>query len=109
MAALGSPERPEGRPHLLGEGGRLLHGGEVAAPVGVRSASGEVIGAVALSLESPRLGHRSDELERLRLCDAPDCDAVLVDLSRNRSRRYCDTGNCGNRANVAAYRARKKI
>ena len=52
---------------------------------------------------------RSDELERLRLCDAPDCDAVLVDLSRNRSRRYCDTGNCGNRANVAAYRARKKI
>ena len=50
---------------------------------------------------------RTDELSRLRRCAAPDCDAVLVDLSRNRSKRYCDVGNCGNRANVAAYRARK--
>lgn len=50
---------------------------------------------------------RTEDLDRLRHCAADDCDAVLVDLSRNRSRRYCDTGNCGNRANVAAYRARK--
>ena len=49
---------------------------------------------------------RLRETERLRVCDAADCDAVLVDLSRNRSRRYCDTGNCGNRQHVAAYRAR---
>ena len=51
---------------------------------------------------------RGDELDRLRICAADDCDDVLVDLSRNRSKRYCDTGNCGNRANVAAYRARKR-
>ena len=50
---------------------------------------------------------RSDELARLRTCAAPDCDAVLVDLSRNRSKRFCDTGNCGNRQHVAAYRARR--
>lgn len=50
---------------------------------------------------------RGGELGRLRTCAADDCDAVLVDLSRNRSKRYCDVGNCGNRANVAAYRARK--
>ena len=31
----------------------------------------------------------------------------LVDLSKNRSRRFCDSG-CGNRANVAAYRARQR-
>ena len=49
---------------------------------------------------------RDDGAERLRLCAAEDCEAVFVDLSRNRSRRYCDTGNCGNRAHVAAYRAR---
>lgn len=48
---------------------------------------------------------RADELERLKTC-AGDCGGVLVDLSKNRSRRYCDRG-CGNRANVAAYRARK--
>jgi predicted RNA-binding Zn ribbon-like protein len=50
---------------------------------------------------------RSDEYDRLRVCEASDCDAVLVDLSRNRSKRYCDIGNCGNRMNVMAYRARR--
>lgn len=50
---------------------------------------------------------RSDERERMRLCAADDCEAVVVDFSRNRSKRYCDIGNCGNRANVAAYRARQ--
>jgi predicted RNA-binding Zn ribbon-like protein len=50
---------------------------------------------------------RSGELARLRTCAADDCDDVLVDLSKNRSRRFCDKG-CGNRANVAAYRARQR-
>lgn len=50
---------------------------------------------------------RSGELRRLKICAAPDCDAVLVDLSRNRSRMFCDTGNCGNRQHVAAYRERR--
>lgn len=48
------------------------------------------------------------EHERLRLCDAPDCDRVLVDLSRNRSKRYCDSRTCGNRLHVAAYRERQR-
>ncbi|MFG1675589.1 CGNR zinc finger domain-containing protein [Micromonospora sp. NPDC049282] len=49
---------------------------------------------------------RTNELSRLRHCDHPDCDNVLVDLSKNRSRRFCD-GGCGNRAAVSAYRARR--
>ncbi|WP_422737224.1 CGNR zinc finger domain-containing protein [Micromonospora sp. WMMD729] len=49
---------------------------------------------------------RMGELSRLRTCEHPDCDNVLVDLSRNRSRRFCEAG-CGNRAAVTAYRARK--
>ncbi|VXB50185.1 CGNR zinc finger domain-containing protein [Aeromicrobium sp. 9AM] len=49
---------------------------------------------------------RADELSRLDICDDPDCDAVVLDLSRNRSRRFCST-TCGNRAAVAAYRARQ--
>jgi predicted RNA-binding Zn ribbon-like protein len=49
---------------------------------------------------------RSGELSRLRICEHPDCDNVLVDLSKNRSKRFCDAG-CGNRAAVTAYRARK--
>lgn len=50
---------------------------------------------------------RSGELRRLKTCAAPECDAVLIDLSRNRSRMFCDTGNCGNRQHVAAYRERR--
>jgi len=49
---------------------------------------------------------RGRELSRLRICAADDCDNAVVDLSKNRSKRYCD-GGCGNRAAVAAYRARK--
>jgi predicted RNA-binding Zn ribbon-like protein len=50
----------------------------------------------------------SGERERLRVCEAPDCDQVLVDLSRNRSKRYCDARTCGNRLHVAAYRERQR-
>jgi predicted RNA-binding Zn ribbon-like protein len=50
---------------------------------------------------------RAGELRRLKICAAPDCEAVLTDLSRNRSRIFCDTGNCGNRQHVAAYRERR--
>jgi predicted RNA-binding Zn ribbon-like protein len=49
---------------------------------------------------------RGGELSRLRICDYPTCDNVVVDLSKNRSKRYCESG-CGNRAAVEAYRARK--
>jgi len=56
------------------------------------------------------LGHviAAGERDRLRICEAPDCDQVLVDLSRNRSKRYCDARTCGNRLHVAAYRERRK-
>ena len=50
---------------------------------------------------------RNDERSRLRTCAAEDCQNVLVDLSRNRSRRYCDDG-CGNRLAAAAYRSRRE-
>ena len=50
---------------------------------------------------------RSKEMDRMLVCASADCDAVVLDLSRNRSKRYCDTGNCANRAHVAAYRARR--
>ncbi|GFH38629.1 CGNR zinc finger domain-containing protein [Streptomyces pacificus] len=48
------------------------------------------------------------EQERLRRCEAPGCGRAFVDLSRNRSRRYCDSRTCGNRLHVAAYRARRR-
>lgn len=50
---------------------------------------------------------RGQDLHRLRTCAADGCSAVLVDLSRNSSRRFCDTG-CANRTHVAALRARRR-
>lgn len=39
----------------------------------------------------------SDRLERVKVCDAPDCTHLFLDTSRNRSRRWCDMSICGNR------------
>lgn len=50
---------------------------------------------------------RSGERDRMRTCAAADCGAVLLDMSKNRSKRYCDTGNCANREHVRAYRQRQ--
>jgi predicted RNA-binding Zn ribbon-like protein len=50
---------------------------------------------------------RAGELARLRTCAADDCDDVHVDLSKNRSRRFCSV-TCANRVNVAAFRQRGK-
>ena len=49
---------------------------------------------------------RAGELDRLGPCARDGCGDVLVDLSRNRSRRFCDAG-CANRTHAAAYRARR--
>ncbi len=51
---------------------------------------------------------RDHGLERLQVCAAVGCSRVFVDTSRNRSRRYCNPEICGNRTNVAAYRARRR-
>jgi predicted RNA-binding Zn ribbon-like protein len=48
---------------------------------------------------------RTGQLDRLRVCAAANCDNVHIDLSKNRSRRFCSI-SCANRTNVAAYRTR---
>jgi predicted RNA-binding Zn ribbon-like protein len=49
---------------------------------------------------------RADATDRLRVCEATECDGVLVDLSRNGSKRFCSV-RCGNRMNMIAYRERQ--
>lgn len=48
------------------------------------------------------------EVERVKLCDAHDCGWLFIDASRNRSRRWCDMAECGNRAKVERYRRRRR-
>ncbi|WP_110182980.1 CGNR zinc finger domain-containing protein [Nocardioides solisilvae] len=44
---------------------------------------------------------------RLGVCSAAPCRRVYVDTSPNASRRYCSE-RCSSRANVAAFRARRR-
>ena len=81
-----------------GEWGYHLHATPDDAPLAARMA----VEAAMAMVDVVRLG----ELDRLRVCEASDCDDVHVDLSKNRSRRYCGTA-CANRINVAAFRARR--
>ena len=49
---------------------------------------------------------RSGEQQRLRVCEADDCEGLFVDLSRNGSKRFCSV-RCGNRMNMIAFRERQ--
>ncbi len=45
----------------------------------------------------------SDDLRIIRFCEAPDCEWLFLDHSRNRSRRWCDMTTCGNRAKARRH------
>jgi predicted RNA-binding Zn ribbon-like protein len=52
-------------------------------------------------LTSPMLG-------RVKVCAGEGCGWVFLDESRNGSRRWCDSRDCGNRERVRRYLARKR-
>jgi predicted RNA-binding Zn ribbon-like protein len=88
-------------PQIVAHDGRgpHVHVSRPAAPLADRIAAHLAMGLAELVV--------TGESERMRSCAAPPCRNVFVDLSRNRSRRYCDSRTCGNRLHVAAYRARR--
>jgi predicted RNA-binding Zn ribbon-like protein len=49
----------------------------------------------------------SGDLRRVRVCANPDCSFMFSDDTRNASRRWCDTGICGNLIKVRRYRAHR--
>ncbi len=88
-------------PRIVSHDGRgpHLHVSRATAPLADRIAA-----HCAMALAELVVAGQGD---RIRTCAAPGCEAVFIDLSRNRSRRYCDSRTCGNRQHVAAYRARR--
>jgi predicted RNA-binding Zn ribbon-like protein len=89
-------------PQIVAHDGRRphLHVSRHASPLADRMAAHFAMGLAWLVV--------AGEARRIRSCESPTCQDVFVDLSRNRSRRYCDSRTCGNRLHVAAYRARKQ-
>jgi predicted RNA-binding Zn ribbon-like protein len=45
---------------------------------------------------------------RIRQCCAQDCEWLFLDLSKNRSRRWCSMDDCGDRAKAQRYYHRHK-
>ena len=45
----------------------------------------------------------SDNLNRVRKCKSEECGWLFLDLSRNRSRRWCDMKDCGNRMKARRF------
>ncbi len=89
------------RPQISGHDAQdwHLHISEGAADVATAYAAAALMGlAVTLS----EVG-----LDRFGTCQAPSCENVFIDTSTNHSRRYCSE-RCATRANVAAYRARRR-
>lgn len=47
-----------------------------------------------------------EDLSLIRQCGAEDCTVVFLDRTKSHKRRWCSMAACGNRAKVAAWRAR---
>jgi len=47
------------------------------------------------------------DLSRVGECDSDTCGFLFLDTTKNRSRRWCDTRICGNRARVRRHRRRQ--
>ena len=88
-------------PQIVSHDGRgpHVHVSRPSAPLADRMAAHFAMGLAELIV--------AGESGRVRSCSSPACQDAFIDLSRNRSRRYCDGRTCGNRLHVAAYRARK--
>lgn len=59
-----------------------------------------------LALAVAELLHRPD-LSTLHRCEGEGCGWLFLDTTRNHSRRWCDSQDCGNRARVRAYTRRR--
>jgi predicted RNA-binding Zn ribbon-like protein len=49
----------------------------------------------------------SESSGRIRQCAGPDCGWLFLDRSRNRSRRWCDMADCGNREKARRHREKQ--
>lgn len=50
----------------------------------------------------------SEEFRRVKKCAGPICGWLFLDISRNRSRRWCDMADCGNRAKASRFYKKNK-
>lgn len=86
----------------LDESGRPRWHLHLADNAPTATANFTAVACMGLAIHLTELG-----ADRLGICQAAPCRNAYLDTSTNRSRRYC-SDRCATRANVAAYRARKR-
>lgn len=59
-------------------------------------------------LAALHLAETDGRLERLRLCQRPDCGWCYYDASKNRSARWCSADPCGDVMKTRAFRERAR-
>jgi len=60
-----------------------------------------------LSLSASKL-LTSNEIEKIRACDNPECRWLFLDTSKNHTRRWCDMKICGNRMKARRFKAQHR-
>lgn len=96
----------------------------VASRVPVRVAVGQVGGRLTSRLVAPEPGPEQEiaaavlsalqvsmhdgRVERLRLCERPECGWCYYDGTKNRSGRWCSSDPCGDVMKARAFRARRR-
>jgi predicted RNA-binding Zn ribbon-like protein len=83
---------------------RLLWSGDGVAVGPTDEGADGALAQIALA------AHRARAAEvwwRLKICAFDECEWAFYDLSKNRSRHYCEYG-CGNKLKTRAYRARRR-
>jgi predicted RNA-binding Zn ribbon-like protein len=72
---------------------------------GLRTSISGAVGLLALSAAGLFTSERAD---RVRECNNETCGWLFLDLSKNRSRKWCDMSDCGNVAKARRYYAKQQ-
>lgn len=86
---------------------KLRSGGE-ALEWDLEALSQSVSGCIGLLALSAANLYTSSVANRVRECRNAECGWMFLDLSKNRSRKWCDMSDCGNLEKARRHYAKKK-
>jgi len=61
-----------------------------------------------VAVSATELYTSSPDLSRVKECQSDNCNWLFLDVSKNRSRRWCDMRDCGNRAKARRHYERHR-
>jgi predicted RNA-binding Zn ribbon-like protein len=93
---------------VLREAPGVLQAGRSSGNTDVSLAATGAAAQLRLDIAAATLDIFRHDTRRIRRCARPTCVLLFLDVSKSGRRRWCDMAICGNRAKVAAHRARSR-